>query len=101
VGQRGVPVYYSIMFGTVTPWAMFLVPIAGVISYFLRYCNGWVAIASLVGAVFCYKLTFVGACYGVLEGAEADEALYHMLISNGAFMFAPPSARQSAANALG
>jgi hypothetical protein len=90
VNERGVPAYYSILFGTVTPWAMFLVPLAGVISYLLNYCNGWVAIASFVGGVFCYKLTFVGASYGVLEGAEADEALYRMLISNGAFLFAPP-----------
>ena len=102
VNQRGVPAYYSIMFGIVTPGAMFLVPIAGVVSYFLSYCSGWVAVAALVGGVFCYKLTFVGACYGVLEGAEADEALYQALISNGAFLFAPPSAeKDSQSNSVG
>jgi hypothetical protein len=91
INQHGVPVYYRIMFGGLIPWAMFLVPIAGVIGYFLGYFNGWVAVAFLAGGIFCYKLTFVGACYGVLEGAEADEALYQMLLLNGAFLFAPPS----------
>jgi hypothetical protein len=78
------------MFGIIVPWAMFLVPIAGVISYFLGYCNGWIAIASLACGVFCYKLIFVGACYGIQDGVEADEALYTALLSNGAFLFSPP-----------
>ncbi|MGH7871863.1 MAG: hypothetical protein ACREQO_06540 [Candidatus Binatia bacterium] len=91
VNQRGVPAYYRIMFGAVTPWGMFLVPIAGVFSYFFSYSNGWFAVAALAGGIFCYKLTFAGACYGVLEGAEADEVLYQRLITSGAFLFAPPS----------
>jgi hypothetical protein len=85
----GVPKAYHLMYGVVTPWAMFLVPILSIILYLFGYGNGWVVLGCLFVGYLLYKITFVGACNGILDGAEANEALYQRLIFNGAFLFGP------------
>ncbi len=85
----GVPKFYYIMFGLIIPWGMFLVPSIAIILYFFGYGNGWMVFGCILGGIALYKLTFVGACYGVMEGAAANERLYQTLICNGAFLFGP------------
>ncbi len=67
----------------------FYCPIISIIAYFFGYGSGWVVFGCLLGGWFLYKATFVGACYGIMDGAEANERLYQMLISHGAFLFGP------------
>jgi hypothetical protein len=85
----GVPKAYYWVYGVVTPCAMFLVPIISILTYLFGYGNGWVVFGCFFVGYLLYKVTFVGACYGVLDGAERNETLYQRLILNGAFLFGP------------
>jgi hypothetical protein len=85
----GVPKLYYIMFGLITPWGMFLVPSIAIVLYLFGRGNGWVVLGCILVGVCLYKLTFVGACYGIMKGAKADERLYQILLYNGAFLFEP------------
>jgi hypothetical protein len=69
---------------------MFLVPIISFILYLIGYLNILMVLGCFVGGYFLYKVTFVGAVNGILDGAEADEGLYQRLVFNGAFLFGPP-----------
>lgn len=91
----GIPKGYYILYGIITPWMMFLIPIISIILYFFGYGNGWVVFGCVLSGYFLYKVTFVGACYGIAEGAAADEELYRVLISNGAFVFGPTNNERS------
>jgi hypothetical protein len=86
-----LPRAWYIIYGILTPWGMFVVPILAITLYLLGHMNGWIALGSLSVAWFLYKTTFLGACYGILNGATADERLYRMLVEHGAFVFAPTS----------
>lgn len=89
LGFLGASNSFYILFGIITPWATFLIPIISVILYFFGKCNGWVVPACFFCGYYLYKVTLAGACAGIRYGAEEDEALYQHLVSNGAFLFEP------------
>jgi hypothetical protein len=85
----GIPKGWYILYGVITPWAMFIIPITGIILYFVGYANVWVMVTCILGGWYLYKMIFIGACYGIMDAAKGDERIYETLLINGAFVFGP------------
>jgi hypothetical protein len=85
----GMPRKYYYMYGIVTPWGMFLIPIISIGAYLLGYGNLWVVVGSFAISYGFFKFQAAACCNTMLNGATANEALYQLLISNGAFVFGP------------
>lgn len=91
INLQGIPRSFWFLFGIVTPWGMYIVPLACAILAILGIWGWWTIIVGLFASWFLYKVTLEGAADAIRHGAAENELLYQALVSKGAFLFSPPA----------
>ena len=87
--MKGIPIAYFILYGVITLWLGFLLFPATLIAWFVLDFSAWWILCSFFAALFLVKVSRSGHCEGMMHGAERNEKLYELLVSNGAFLFSP------------
>ena len=89
ITMKGIPIAYFIIYGLMTLPLGFLLFPATLIAWFFMDFSAWWILGSIFAAYFLVKLSRAGHCEGMMHGAERNEKLYELLVSNGAFLFGP------------
>ena len=89
IHMKGIPKAYFIIYDVITLWLGFLLFPATLIAWFFMDFSAWWILASFFTSLFLVKVSRAGHCEGMMHGAEKNEKLYELLVSNGAFLFSP------------
>ena len=89
IHMKGMPKADLIIWGVIVLWLGFLIFPATLIAWFFTDFSPWWILGSLFAALFLIKVSREGHCQSMEHGAECDEKLYEMLVSNGAFLYRP------------
>ena len=87
---KAVPTGHKVMFGIVTPSAVFIVPVVCVVLSIIGMIGWWSVIVGLFASWYLYKVTLEGAADAIKYGAIQSEPLYQALVCRGAFLLDPP-----------